>query len=50
MIYDVIIVGGGPIGTFIGSHIASSGYEVLILEEHAEIGNPSHCSGLFPLT
>ncbi len=47
MIYDVIIVGGGPIGTFIGSHIASSGYEVLILEEHAEIGNPSHCSGLF---
>ena len=47
MIYDVIIVGGGPIGTFIASHIASSGYEVLILEEHAEIGNPAHCSGLF---
>jgi len=47
VIYDVIIVGAGPIGTYIGSEIASLGYDVLILEEHSEIGNPSHCSGLF---
>jgi len=45
--YDVIIVGAGPIGTFIGSEITSLGYNTLILEEHSDIGNPSHCSGLF---
>ena len=47
MIYDVIIVGAGPIGTFIGAKIASRGYDVAIFEEHPDIGNPSHCSGLF---
>ena len=45
--YDVAIVGGGPIGSFIGKEIASLGYDVVIFEEHSEIGNPSHCSGLF---
>ncbi len=47
MIYDLIIVGAGPIGTFIGGKIAFKGYHVAIFEEHPDIGNPSHCSGLF---
>ena len=45
--YDVAIVGAGPIGSFIAKEIASLGYDVVIFEEHSEIGNPSHCSGLF---
>ena len=44
---DVIVVGGGPIGMYVASQVAKEGYEVIVLEEHAEIGNPSHCSGLF---
>ncbi len=47
MKYDVAIVGAGPIGSFIAKEIASIGYNVVIFEEHSEIGNPSHCSGLF---
>ena len=47
MNYDVAIVGAGPIGSFIAKEIASLGYDIVIFEEHSEIGNPSHCSGLF---
>lgn len=44
---DVVIVGAGPIGLRLASLLAKDGFEVLVLEEHPEIGNPSHCSGLF---
>ena len=47
VMYDVIIVGGGPAGLYTGENLASFGYSVLILEEHSDIGNPCHCSGLF---
>ena len=47
MLYDVIVVGAGPMGLYIGEQLASSGYDVLILEENGDIGNPSHCAGLF---
>jgi len=46
-VYDVAIVGAGPIGSFIARELSSLGYDVVIFEEHSEIGNPSHCSGLF---
>lgn len=44
--YDVVIVGGGPIGCFVARYIANAGKKVLILEEHKEIGEPPHCAGL----
>ncbi len=44
---DVVVVGGGPIGLYIAGELASKGYDVSVIEEHSEIGNPSHCSGLF---
>ena len=46
MDYDVVIVGGGPIGCFVGRLIAEGKRRVLILEEHNEIGEPPHCAGL----
>jgi geranylgeranyl reductase family protein len=46
MDYDVVIIGGGPIGCAVGKGIAKEGYRILILEEHPEIGEPSHCAGL----
>lgn len=46
MDYDVAIVGGGPIGCFVGRLIAECGRKVLILEEHKEVGEPPHCAGL----
>ncbi len=44
---DVAIVGGGPVGLFIAASLSRMGYSVTVFEEHSDIGNPSHCSGLF---
>ena len=39
-------MGGGPAGLLAASKIAESGHQVLVLEEHPEIGKPDHCAGL----
>ncbi|MFC1935880.1 geranylgeranyl reductase family protein [Chloroflexota bacterium] len=44
--YDAVVVGAGPAGSTAAAGIARGGFRVLLLEEHAEIGVPSHCSGL----
>jgi digeranylgeranylglycerophospholipid reductase len=46
MEWDVIVVGAGPAGCFTAKRIALSGFKVLILEEHKEIGYPVQCAGL----
>jgi len=46
MIYDIIIVGAGPVGCKIGELTAKKGFKVLILEEHPEVGIPIQCAGL----
>ncbi len=46
MIYDIIVVGAGPVGCKVGELIAKKGFKVLILEEHPEIGSPVQCAGL----
>jgi len=43
---DVVIVGAGPSGCVTGEIVAKNGYNVLILEEHPEIGRPVQCTGL----
>lgn len=42
---DVIVVGGGPCGSFTAFHLAKKGADVAVFEEHNEIGVPSHCPG-----
>ena len=42
MNYDVIVVGGGPVGCAVARDITAAGYRVLVLEEHQEIGAPSN--------
>ncbi len=44
--YDAVVVGAGPAGAAAAGGIAGRGFNVLLLEEHAEIGTPLHCSGL----
>jgi len=46
MIYDVIIVGAGPVGCKTAELIAKKGFNVLVLEEHPNVGIPVQCSGL----
>lgn len=43
---DITIVGGGPAGCFTASKLAEQGFEVTILEEHAETGQPMSCAGI----
>jgi len=42
---DIVVVGGGPCGSFSALTAAKLGAEVVVCEEHKEIGVPTHCSG-----
>lgn len=46
---DVAVIGGGPAGLMTSRVLAAAGHDVLVLEEHAEIGVPVHCTGLLGL-
>lgn len=45
-IYDVVIAGAGPVGSYLARQLSRSGYSVLVLEEHDVIGQPIHCTGV----
>jgi len=42
---DVVVVGGGPCGSFSALNLARIGIKVTVFEEHDEIGVPCHCAG-----
>jgi digeranylgeranylglycerophospholipid reductase len=46
---DVAIIGGGPAGLTVARSLAASGHDVVVLEEHPEIGVPVHCTGVLGL-
>jgi len=42
----IVIVGGGPVGCFLGYLLAKAGKKVSIYEEHSSIGKPIQCTGI----
>jgi len=44
-ISDVIVIGGGPCGSFAALNTQKRHANVTVFEEHEEIGVPSHCAG-----
>jgi digeranylgeranylglycerophospholipid reductase len=42
--YDIIVVGGGPAGSWTAKHAAEGGASVLLLEKDREIGMPVRCA------
>ena len=45
-VFDVLVVGAGPAGGLVSERIARAGYEVALIEEHREVGEPIQCGGL----
>ena len=44
--HDVVIIGAGPAGLAAAGRLASQGRHTVVLEEHAEVGRPAHCTGV----
>ena len=42
---EVIVVGGGPVGSYAALNLAKLGVKATVFEEHSTIGLPSHCAG-----
>lgn len=46
---DVAIIGAGPAGLTAARTLAAHGHDVVVLEEHEQIGVPVHCTGVLGL-
>jgi digeranylgeranylglycerophospholipid reductase len=46
LMLDVVVVGGGPAGLYSAMLLAEEGFDVVLLEEHATLGAPTHCTGI----
>ncbi len=42
---DIVVVGGGPCGSYTAYTAAKLGAKVVVCEDHKEIGTPDHCAG-----
>lgn len=42
----IYIIGAGPAGNFLAYNLAKNNHEVIVFEEHKEIGKPVQCTGL----
>jgi len=48
-VYDVVVAGGSVAGLAFASEASRQGAEVLVAEEHPEVGEPEKCDGLVSL-
>jgi len=44
--YDVIVIGGGPVGCYTAYQLAEAGFDVALFEEDEEIGKKVVCTGV----
>ncbi|RJX15739.1 NAD(P)/FAD-dependent oxidoreductase [Candidatus Bathyarchaeota archaeon] len=43
--FEVVVVGGGPIGCRVAYLTSKNGWKTLLIEEHKQVGKPVHCTG-----
>jgi len=46
MLYDVAIIGGGPVGSRVADKMAGMGYSVVVVEQKEQLGGPVCCTGI----
>jgi geranylgeranyl reductase family protein len=46
ILYDVFIIGGGPVGSHIARRLADAGCGVIVLEKKKRLGEPICCTGI----
>ncbi|OYT46794.1 hypothetical protein B6U90_00260 [Thermoplasmatales archaeon ex4484_6] len=44
--WDAVVVGAGPVGSYVSYRLSSLGYSVLLVDRKSEAGRPMHCGGL----
>ncbi len=44
--YDVIVIGGGPVGSYVAYKLAGMGYDVVVLEQKEKLGGRVCCAGI----
>ncbi|MDY6835597.1 MAG: NAD(P)/FAD-dependent oxidoreductase [Chloroflexota bacterium] len=44
--YDVVVIGGGPIGSYTAGKLATLGYNTVVIEEHSRSGEAVCCTGI----
>jgi len=45
-LYDVIVIGGGPVGSYVAYKLAGMGYDVVVLEQKEKLGGQVCCTGI----
>ena len=44
--YDAVVIGGGPVGSYVAYKLAESGYGVVVLEQKETLGEQVCCTGI----
>jgi len=45
-LYDVIVIGGGPVGSYVAYKLAGMGHDVVVLERKERLGGQVCCAGI----